>query len=174
VRIRPPGTFRAVNPIRIILFGSFAKGNATSLSDADFLVIEDTTFGEQKSRRKEAAKILRALLHFDAFFNERWLSATDVSALKNQPGRMRLVLAYMSIGEAEDYRYYWDSTWTQNPPLWLAGENPDWEGNFKVRYWEKGWQDIIFGGDSTYLGKIIAAGFGGVYLDIIDAFEYFE
>ncbi len=46
--------------------------------------------------------------------------------------------------------------------------------NYKVRYWEDGWQDIIFGNDNSYLKKILDAGFDGVYLDIIDGFEYFE
>lgn len=80
----------------------------------------------------------------------------------------------MSIGEAEDYRYYWKEEWASNPPSWLDAENPDWEGNFKVRYWDTAWQDIIFGSDSSYMSKIINAGFDGVYLDIIDAYEYYE
>ena len=92
---------------------------------------------------------------------------------KNNGGK-RLVISYMSIGEAEDYRYYWKSGWDINPPVWLADENPYWLGNYKVRYWIKEWQDIIFGSESSYLKKIIDAGFDGVYLDIIDAFEYFE
>ena len=33
---------------------------------------------------------------------------------------------------------------------------------------------IIFGNDESYLHKIIDSGFDGVYLDIIDAFEFFE
>ncbi len=80
----------------------------------------------------------------------------------------------MSIGEAEDYRYYWNTSWTSNPPDWLAAENPDWPGNFKVQYWHQDWQDIIFGNNNSYSKKIIDAGFDGVYLDIIDAFEFFE
>ena len=80
----------------------------------------------------------------------------------------------MSIGEAEDYRFYWDTAWESNEPEWLEGENPDWPGNYKVQYWEPDWQAIIFGGPDAYLDIIIAAGFDGVYLDIIDAFEYFE
>ncbi|MCX5769013.1 MAG: hypothetical protein NTZ09_01885 [Candidatus Hydrogenedentes bacterium] len=32
----------------------------------------------------------------------------------------------------------------------------------------------ILGGPDAYLDRIITAGFDGVYLDIIDAFEYFE
>jgi cysteinyl-tRNA synthetase len=76
----------------------------------------------------------------------------------------------MSIGEAEDYRYYWNPEWKTNQPSWLAEENPDWPGSYKVRYWDKYWQKIIYG----YLDKILTAGFDGVYLDIIDAFQYFE
>ncbi len=80
----------------------------------------------------------------------------------------------MSIGEAEDYRYYWKSTWNSNPPSWVERENPDWEGNYKIRYWDPRWKAIISGNDDSYLKKILDAGFDGVYLDIIDAFEYFE
>ncbi|NOX86519.1 MAG: hypothetical protein GXO86_11260, partial [Chlorobi bacterium] len=83
-------------------------------------------------------------------------------------------VCYMSIGEAEDYRYYWQPDWKPGNPSWLDKENPDWEGNYKVKYWDKGWQGIIFGNDGSYLKKILDAGFDGVYLDIIDAFEYFE
>lgn len=89
-------------------------------------------------------------------------------------GGKRLVLSYMSIGEAEDYRFYWQEKWNSDQPSWMEGENPDWEGNFKVRYWEEEWQSIIFGSHESYLGKILDAGFDGVYLDIIDAYEYFE
>lgn len=80
----------------------------------------------------------------------------------------------MSIGEAEDYRYYWQSGWNSDKPSWMVAENPDWPGNYKVKYWEKEWQDIIFGNAYSYLDKIIDANLDGVYLDIIDAFEYFE
>jgi len=80
----------------------------------------------------------------------------------------------MSIGEAEDYRYYWKAEWKTNPPSWLAEENPNWPGNYKVRYWNEDWQNIIYGNNDSYLRKILDAGFDGVYLDIIDAFEYFE
>ncbi|NPA44475.1 MAG: hypothetical protein GXO49_02970, partial [Chlorobi bacterium] len=81
---------------------------------------------------------------------------------------------YMSIGEAENYRYYWQEEWNTNKPEWLDKENPDWEGNYKVWYWNKDWQNIIYGNDNSYLKKILDAGFDGVYLDIIDAFEYYE
>lgn len=109
------------------------------------------------------------------FFDEQEFTSADIRDLGNKSnGGKRLVVAYMSIGEAEDYRYYWNSDWETNPPSWLKGENPNWEGNFKVEYWDTNWQQIIFGNDTSYVKKILDAGFDGVYLDIIDAFEYFE
>ncbi len=99
----------------------------------------------------------------------------DIAILKTKAdGGKRLVIAYMSIGEAEDYRYYWDESWKEEPPSWLEKENSAWAGNYKVRYWDRAWQKIIFKGEGSYLSRIMAAGFDGVYLDIIDAFEYFE
>lgn len=114
------------------------------------------------------------------------LSPAELASLREKSGGgARLVVAYMSIGEAEDYRPYWDESWERDEPEWLAGENRDWRGNYKVRYWMDSWQSVILGDGGaaartqppdpdSYLGLILAAGFDGVYLDIIDAFEYFE
>lgn len=114
-------------------------------------------------------------LIIDAFFEDIALTPAQIDELRSKPnGSRRLVIAYMSIGEAEDYRFYWQPSWDDNPPSWLADENPDWDGNYKVRYWDPAWQAIIYGSPSAYLDRIIMAGFDGVYLDIIDAFEYFE
>ena len=111
----------------------------------------------------------------DLFHNETAFDSTEIEQLKTKfNGGKRFVICYMSIGEAEDYRYYWQTSWGSNKPDWLEPENPEWEGNYKVRYWDSEWQDIIFGNDDSYLKKILDAGFNGTYLDIIDGFEYFE
>lgn len=55
---------REVNPKRIILFGSWARGEGNEHSDVDFLVVEDEAFGPNRSRRKEAARIWRCLSDF--------------------------------------------------------------------------------------------------------------
>ncbi len=132
------------------------------------------------STRQEFVESLAAtnydLILMDYFFaeNEAY-SLQEIESLKTKAnGGKRLVLSYLSIGEAEDYRYYWNAAWLENKPAWLAVENPDWPGNYKVFYWEKDWQDIIFGNDESYLFKIIGRGFDGAYLDIIDAFEFYE
>ena len=101
----------------------------------------------------------------------------DTARMKKRPdGGQKKLISYMSIGEAENYRYYWQEAWNdaKTRPLWLDAENPDWEGNFKVRYWDPAWQAVILGSKTAYLDRIIAAGFDGVYLDIIDAFEYWR
>ena len=114
------------------------------------------------------------LFVIDLFCCDQALSADDIQRLKvKKNGARRLVICYMSIGEAEDYRWYWQKQWKSTPPAFLCSENPEWEGNYKVKYWYPDWQTIICGEDS-YLSKIIQADFDGVYLDIIDAFEYFE
>ena len=73
--------------------------------------------------------------------------ASEIAKIKKggSSGCPKIVLAYMSIGEAENYRFYWKRTWQPESPSWLGPENPEWEGNYKVRYWMSGWQKIIFG-----------------------------
>jgi cysteinyl-tRNA synthetase, unknown class len=86
-------------------------------------------------------------------------------------GERRSVFAYLSVGEAEDYRYYWDDTWRKQPPKWLAAENPEWPGHSLVQYWDANWQALLFGKPGAYLDRILDAGYDGVYLDGIDKFE---
>lgn len=115
------------------------------------------------------------LVIVDLFFEDTPLSASDIARIKvKENGAERLVVCYMSIGEAEDYRYYWQDDWAESSPAWLGGENPDWEGNYNVKYWDPKWQGIIYGNDRSYAKMILDAGFDGVYLDLIDAFEYYE
>ena len=114
------------------------------------------------------------LLIIDLYVSDERLTLKDIMRLKTKRnGGQRLIICYMRIGEAEDYRWYWQPSWNQNPPDFLCAQNESWEGNFKVRYWDPDWQNLIYGNEG-YLSKILDAGFDGVYLDIIDAFEYFE
>ena len=53
-----------VDPERIVLFGSWARGEARKWSDVDLLVVERESFGPHRSRRQEAARIWRCLSEF--------------------------------------------------------------------------------------------------------------
>ncbi|MCH9650813.1 MAG: endo alpha-1,4 polygalactosaminidase [Deltaproteobacteria bacterium] len=105
----------------------------------------------------------------------------EISALK---ATGKVVIAYLSIGEAEAGRFYWDPAWVdQQPndpdaPAWLGPFNPDFPDNYKVRFWMADWQEIIFGiatgPTASYLDRIVDQGFDGVYLDIIDGFDFWS
>jgi len=88
----------------------------------------------------------------------------------------RKVVSYLSVGEAEDYRPYWQSEWVSNgkptatAPVWLGIENPDWKGNYQVEYWNTDWQKLIL----PSVDDAMARGFDGVYLDIVDGFQTYE
>lgn len=149
--------------------------------------------------------------------------AARIQQLKRKPdGSRRLVLAYLSIGEAEDYRSYWNKAWvrpgpstaarepmtpstapvfniagdlanTASPtettigatgdldgpmrpqtPAWLGDQNPEWRGNYRVRFWDPAWQALIFGGTDAAIERIVAAGFDGVYLDRADVYAHWS
>jgi cysteinyl-tRNA synthetase len=108
--------------------------------------------------------------------HEMAFTREDVARMQKKPdGSRRIVLAYLSIGEAETYRYYWRWYWgwffRLVAPGWLAGQNREWRGNYAVRYWTEDWQDIIFKGQNSYLDRIIRTGFDGAYLDKVDEYE---
>jgi len=122
----------------------------------------------------------RDLLVIDyAFYGDaetKWTPAEIAEIREGKEGRR--VVAYLSIGEAGTYRYYWQKTWDadsngkpdEGAPAWLLPSNPDWPDNYKVHYWDPAWQAIVL----KHLDEILAQGFDGVYLDLVDAFEYFE
>ena len=55
---------KEVDPQRIYLFGSYARGQAGENSDLDLLIVEREEFAPERSRRREMARIWRALASF--------------------------------------------------------------------------------------------------------------
>lgn len=94
------------------------------------------------------------------------LTALQVAELTG--GQKKILFTYISIGEAEDYRSYWqDGGWNTSPPKFLLGENPDWEGNFLVKFWDKDWQKVML----ARVEEAVKLGYNGMYLDIVDAYQ---
>jgi cysteinyl-tRNA synthetase len=98
-------------------------------------------------------------------------------------GEREVLASYISIGEAADFRDYWDKDWTttgkatgkltDEAPDWLGPVNPDWPESRKVRYWDDEWQAIMFNDEGTGdFDKIVDAGFDAAYLDIVDAYYF--
>ncbi len=51
----------AIQPEKIILFGSLARGEATANSDVDLLVVTKETYGPLNSRRQAMSRLWRLL-----------------------------------------------------------------------------------------------------------------
>ncbi len=104
------------------------------------------------------------------------VSSTDfpmarlVDRLHDAP-QPKLVIAYIDIAQAEDFRTYWQPGWGIGDPEWIISADPDgWEGDFPVAYWYDEWRDIWLG-DGGYLESLIGMGFDGVYLDWVEAYS---
>ena len=78
----------AVEPSRVILFGSYARGTAKTGSDVDFLIVEDEGFGVGRSRRKEAAKVWRVLAKFGIPTDVLMYSANEVAEWSQSPNHV--------------------------------------------------------------------------------------
>jgi uncharacterized protein (TIGR01370 family) len=77
-----------------------------------------------------------------------------------------LVVAYLSIGEAEPSRpWFQDGRVDQK---WLLGLNRNW-GSYFVDARQPGWQRLM----RTLMGDYLARGFDGVFLDTVDTAEAF-
>jgi cysteinyl-tRNA synthetase, unknown class len=102
----------------------------------------------------------------------------ELVQMKKKPdGSRRFVIAYISIGEAENYRYYWgDRNWgdARNRTPLVEKENPEWPGNLTVKYWEQEWQNLILNDADSYINRIMDAGFDGIYLDKIDIADEYQ
>ena len=110
------------------------------------------------------------LIVIDPVVEGERLGPAGVSSLRTKPdGGRRLVLAYLSVGEAESYRAYWQPGWRDAPPAWLGPENPRWPGSFAVRYWLPEWRGLLLG-EGGMFDAILSAGFDGVFLDRVDAY----
>ena len=115
------------------------------------------------------------MLIVDVFHGRRPLSRRAVETLKfKKIGARRLVLAYVDIGSAASYRYYWRGNWREGSPLWISAPYRDDPDKYYVQYWMPAWQRIISGDPQSYIYGVIAQGFDGVVLGGLDAYRFFE
>ncbi len=108
----------------------------------------------------------------DAFYKGKQnLTKEEVHSLKfKEMGARRLVLARVSIGYAEDQRYYWKREWRIGEPSWIQAYGPEGAGQYAIEYWNPAWKAII----GKYFAGIMDLGFDGVVLDGVEAYRRWE
>lgn len=120
----------------------------------------------QRLKPEQVAQADRDVLVIDPEDDEQapWSPEVIAQLKRREGGAPRVVLAYMSIGEAETYRADFDRRWRHKRPAWLLGENPEWAGNHPVLYWDEEWQALV----DARVDRVMAQGFDGLYLDRVD------
>jgi cysteinyl-tRNA synthetase, unknown class len=78
-------------------------------------------------------------------------------------GGKRSVLAYISVGEAEEGRSYMKGS----KQSWNTGRTQGWSGNYAAKYWDEDWKRIV----KSRVRDALAKGYDGVYLDRVDTYE---
>jgi endo-alpha-1,4-polygalactosaminidase (GH114 family) len=164
VAAEPPlHTPRILEPVRswaIQLQGLDARrSRPLSQRQVDLLVLEP-----MRSQRGEEGFPMRALV------SELHASAGVVIPHKH-------CLAYLNVGQAEDYRAYWSASWRAptatgpGEPSFLLALDPDgWEGNYPVAFWRPEWKRCLFGHAEAPLDQLLADGFDGIYCDWVLGF----
>ncbi|MDX9906095.1 MAG: endo alpha-1,4 polygalactosaminidase [Bacteroidales bacterium] len=145
----------------------------TNLPDAQnyLYLISTDSFSSKQVMINEISATDFDIVLIDLFFNEIEFTPSEINQLKRKAnGGQRLVISYLNIGSAEKFRYYWKPDWELHHPHWLKKKYEGYDDEIWVEFWEKEWQDIIFGNDNSYLKKILDAGFDGAYLDNVEAY----
>jgi len=135
---------------------------------------------EEPARLERLAKSPFDLLVVEPAFTLKDQRNFDAKAMvaklkAGKPGR--LVVAYVDIGEAEQFRAYWQKSWKKptrsapGSPSFLLAPDPDgWKDDVSIAFWEPQWQALWLG-ESGLLNQIMKAGFDGVYLDWVEAYS---
>ncbi len=186
------GSFGAAGLVLSMMFGVAvaASGNARAAGErVTQMQLEDVAFWayniQEVHTRRQHDQLVDS--HFDLYVlevvtTERGMEDFDIAGLVHDikqhnieiRGVEPLVLAYVDVGQAEDWRWYWRSGWEIGDPEWIVGGDPnDWEGNFPVAYWYEDWEDIAIYGyrDLSLVQATLDAGFDGIYMDWVEAFS---
>lgn len=153
------------------------ENNITCLADVKnyMIVLNPDKFSSVEDFLSSLQNTNYDMLIIDLYAGDHQLTRAEVQKLQyKKNGARRLVIAYMSVGEAEVYRHYWQADWNDNPPSWLDEPNEDWQDNYRVKYWRSEWKHLLYGNPNAYLDQILSSGFDGAFLDVVDVYQYYQ
>jgi cysteinyl-tRNA synthetase len=149
-------------------------GNVQTLADARnmLMMLDSKAYGSKEEWIAALAATNYDVIVTDAFYRgNQPLSKDAINSLKfKQMGARRLVLARLSLGYAEDERFYWQREWKIGEPSWIQGRAPGRPGSYVVEFWNPAWKAVI----GKYFAGIMDLGFDGVVLDGVEAYRRWE
>lgn len=151
------------------------NNNILKLSDAKnyLYLINSSNYKTKKVFLEAIAATNFDVVAIDLFYKNVPLKIDEIKLLQTKAnGGKRLVIAYINIGAAENWRYYWNRKWSLNDPVWLKKKYEGYDDEVYVEFWHIDWQNTIYGNDDSYLKKIITARFDGAYLDNVEAYYF--
>lgn len=151
------------------------SNDINKLSDAKnyLYLINSSNYKQRFYYLKDIAKTNFDVVIIDLFFHTKPFTQEEIRQLQTKAnGGKRLILAYINIGSAENFRYYWDGNWIIGDPAWLKKKYAGYDDEFYVEFWNPAWQQIIYGNKDSYMKKILDAGFDGAYLDNVEAYYF--
>jgi cysteinyl-tRNA synthetase, unknown class len=80
--------------------------------------------------------------------------------------RNKWLLAYVNVGEAQKYEWYFDEVFRNGPPSWVLGQNRRHPVDFRVLLDAPEWNAIVL----ETINRVIDQGFDGVELDVLDVY----
>ncbi len=139
--------------------------------------------------------VIEPTVTYEYGFDARGMVQRIKASKANDGVSNKLVMAYIDIGQVEEWRWYWADypMYEDRGPCrdeyiaeiqqfapWVVACDPDgWGGNYPVAYWTEEWKDIVIYGTSlgpalsfnSILDEVVQDGFDGVYLDWVEAWE---
>ncbi len=119
--------------------------------------IDDYIVYYGEGRADDLAQFDAAIIQPDTLSDDELLTLTNSGTQ---------TIAYLSIGEVEPYRDWYNDGRVSTD--WILGHNPNWD-SYYVNANETGWQDLMI----EIVGEYLARGFAGIFLDTVDTVDLF-
>lgn len=140
------------------------------------MVLDSAPYGTKEAYLEALSDTNYDMLIIDPFHRGTIpLTYDDMKRLRyKKTGTPRTIMAYLNIGTAETFRYYWKSNWRTGSPDFIGEGNllSRWGQEHHVYFWKREWQSLFYGSEDSYLGGIMKLGFDGVLLGGLEEYAW--
>ncbi|MCK5166132.1 MAG: hypothetical protein KAQ66_02395 [Rhodospirillaceae bacterium] len=166
----------SIPPYPSPIFNANSESVITLKDVKNFLYLENTQgFGSTRDYISRLHDTDYDAIIINVYHGRNPLSANDVRLLKyKKTGGRRLVFATMDITTAASSLYYWKQGWKKGSPVFIDMSLRNDPDRHRTRYWDAGWQSIIYGNANSYIAGIVTLGFDGVVMRGLNGWRYYE